>query len=91
VLNVAVPLVEGGKGVFSVAVPSTVVLPLLKVEKVTVPTPVEGVTVALNVTLTPAFTVVAVVEIEIELAVRDADHAVNKAFASIEPNPVTRS
>lgn len=89
--NVAVPLVEGGKGVFSVAVPSTVALPLLRVEKVTVPTPVEGVTVALNVTLAPKFTVVAVVEIEIELAVRDADQAVNKVFTSTEPRPLTRS
>ncbi len=91
VLKVAVPLLVGGNGVFSVAVPKTVVLPLLRVEKLTVPTPVEGVTVALKVTLAPALTVVAVVEIVIELAVREADHAVKRAFASTEPRPVTWS
>ena len=89
VVNVVVPLVEGGKGIFSIAVPNAVVLPLLRVEKLTVPTPVEGVTVALKVTLVPAVTVVAVVEIEIEVAVRDADQAVSRALASTEPKPVT--
>jgi len=91
VVNVAIPLVAGGNGVLRVAVPNATVFPLLRVEKLTVPTPVEGVTVALNVTGTPALTVVVAVEIEIELAVRDAVHAVNKAFTSTEPRPVTWS
>lgn len=66
-------------------------LPLLKVEKLTVPAPVEGVTAALKVTLVPAFTVVAEGEIVIELPVREAGHAANSVFASIEPRPVTWS
>ena len=89
VAKLAVPLFAGGNGVFRVAVPKTVVLPLFSVEKLTVPTPVEGVTVALKVTLVPAFTVVAVVEMVTELAVREADHAEIRALASMDPKPVT--
>ena len=63
----------------------------MKVEKLTVPAPVEGVTAALKVTLVPAFTVVADGESVIELPVREAGQAANSAFASIDPRPVTSS
>jgi hypothetical protein len=63
----------------------------LRVEKLTVPAPVEGVTAALKTTLVPAFTVVADGEIVIELPVRDAGQAANSTSASIDPRPVTSS
>jgi hypothetical protein len=50
--NVAVPA-ERVLGLFRVAVPKTDVEPLLVLEKLTVPTAVEGVTVAVKVTLVP--------------------------------------
>jgi hypothetical protein len=91
VVKIAVPLLVEGNGVFRLAVPRTTVLPLFRAEKLTLPTPVDGVTVALKVTLVPAVMAVAEEEIVTELAVRDAGHAVTSAFASTEPRPVTWS
>jgi len=67
-----------------------VVDPLLEVEKLTVPTPVAGVTATVKVTAAPAKTFVAEGEIVTELAVREAAHAMARALASTEPRPVTR-
>jgi hypothetical protein len=67
-----------------------VVVPLLRVEKLTVPTPVIGVTATVKFTEFPAYTFVAEGEIVTELAVREAAHAIAKAFASTEPRPVTK-
>lgn len=91
VVNAAVPLVEGGKGIFRVAVPRTVVEPLLRVEKLTVPTPVEGVTATEKVTLVPFIRLFAEGVIVIELAVREVGQALKSTFASTEPRPVTWS
>ena len=71
------------------AVPKAVVEPPLRKEKLTVPTPVEGVTVTANVTLAPIMMFVAEGETVIGLVVREADHAVKSASASTEPRPVT--
>jgi len=89
VVNIAVPVVVGGYGVFTLAVPKTVVVPLFRVEKLTAPTPVEGVTVAVKVTPVPELTVVAIVEIVTEVPVREAPQAVARALALTEPRPVT--
>src|ERR1035438_5613330 len=53
VVNVAVPVCDGGYGVFRVAVPRTVVELPLREEKLTAPTPVEGVTAVVKVTGVP--------------------------------------
>jgi len=82
VVNVAAPCER-------LAVPKAVVEPPLRKEKLTVPTPVEGVTVTANVTLAPIMMFVAEGETVIELVVREADHAVKSASASTEPRPVT--
>jgi hypothetical protein len=89
VVNVAVPVVVGGYGVLTLADPKTVVVPLFSVEKLTAPTPVDGVTVAVKVTPVPALTMVAAVEIVTELAVRELAHAVARVLALTEPRPVT--
>jgi hypothetical protein len=75
--------------VFKATAPKTVVVPPFEVEKLTVPTPVVGVTATAKETLVPTETVVEVVEIVIELAVREAAHAVASLLASTEPRPVT--
>jgi hypothetical protein len=73
------------------AVPKTVVALLFTLEKVTLPVPVAGATVAVKVTLVPAWTLVDEGLIVTELPVRaeEAAHAVNRAFMSTDPSPVT--
>jgi hypothetical protein len=50
VVKTAVPLCDCGYGVFTETVPRTVVAPLLRAEKLTAPTPVEGVTSTVKLT-----------------------------------------
>ena len=74
------------------AVPRTVVALLFTVEKVTVPVLVAGATVAVSVTLFGTCTFVDEDPSTTELPVRaeEAAHAVNSAFMSTDPNPVTK-
>ena len=72
------------------AVPKTVVVPPLRVEKLTVPTPVEGVTATVKPTLLPTATLVAEGVIVMVLEVREAAQAVARLFTSREPRPVAR-
>lgn len=73
-----------------VAVPRTVVVPPLIVEKLTVPTPLEGVTTTVKLTLVPGVTLVAEGVMVMELVVREVAQAVARFFTSREPRPVTR-
>lgn len=73
-------------------VPKTVVVPLLRVEKLTVPTPLAGVTATVKLTLVPTLTLVEeTCVIAIELPVRDPPQAVKSLLASTDPRPVTWS
>src|SRR5579863_10156815 len=90
VTSAAVPVAADGR--FSRTDPKTVVTPPLMVEKLTVPTPVVGATVAVRVTLVPTLIVPLAEDASTtELVVRaeEAAHAVNRAFMSTEPSPVT--
>ncbi len=88
--KVAVPVEAVPYGVLRVVEPSAVVVVPFSVEKATLPTPLEGVTVTENVTEVPSITVVDEGEIATELAVvRPAAQAVARLYASTEPRPVT--
>jgi hypothetical protein len=89
VVRTAVPVAADGR--FKSTVPKTVVVLLFTVENWTLPTPVDGVTVAVKVTGLLTWTLVKEGEIATELVVRalDAAQAVNSAFMSTEPRPVT--
>jgi hypothetical protein len=96
VTKVAFPVFgfDGEYGTFRVAVPKTVLeckLPLVMVAKLTMPTPLAGVTATAKLTLAPTLTLVAEGVIVIELAVREAAHAVKSVLALTEPSPVTWS
>jgi hypothetical protein len=62
----------------------------LIVEKLTVPTPLEGVTTTVKLTLVPGVTLVAEGVMVMELVVREVAQAVARFFTSREPRPVTR-
>jgi hypothetical protein len=87
VARVAVPVADVGYGTFKVAVPTGVLEPLLK--KLTLPTLVDGETVAVKVTFAPEKTFVLGVVIVTELPTREVGHAVKSASALTEPRPVT--
>jgi hypothetical protein len=70
-------------------VPRVVVVPPFRVEKLTLPTPVDGVTVTAKLKLVPIVTFVAEGETVIELAAREG-HEVARLLTSTEPRPVTR-
>ena len=79
-VNVAVPLA-------SVPDPSAVDDPLSK--KLTVPVAVEGVTVAVKVTLPPWAMLLEEGETAVVVAGREVAHAFTNALMSTEPSPVT--
>jgi hypothetical protein len=89
VVRAAVPVAAAGR--FNRTVPKTVVVLLLTLVNWTLPTPVDGVTVAVKVTLAPTWTFVDDGASTTELAVRAEApaQAVNSAFMSTEPSPVT--
>jgi hypothetical protein len=91
VARVAVPVGTAGFCKLRSAVPRSVVTPLFRVEKLTVPVLVAGVTVAVKVTLVPTWTLVAEGVIAVVEAIREAAQCVNNVFMLIEPRPVTKS
>src|SRR5271165_156216 len=82
VANVATP------GVVEVRATVAITVPLLR--KSTLPEAVDGVTVAVRVTLVPWVTEAAEGETATVLAVRVASQAVARLFMSTEPRPVTK-
>ena len=70
-------------------VPRAVVVPPFRVEKLTLPTPVDGVTVTAKLTLVPIMTFVAEGETVMELAPREG-HELARLLTSTDPRPVTR-
>ena len=81
--NVAVPLL-------SAAVPRVVVVPPFVLLKETLPVAVDGVTVAVSITLAPCAACVDGGPRDVEDVDRVPAQAVARLFISIEPRPVTR-
>jgi hypothetical protein len=92
VVNVAVPFAAEGYGVFKVAFPSAVFVPLFSVEKLTEPTTlVDAVTATANETLVPPKIVVDDGVTVSELDAREPVQVVASALAFTDPKPVTWS
>lgn len=92
VVNVAVPFAAEGYGVFKVAFPSAVFVPLVRVEKLTEPTTlVDAVTTTANEMFVPPKIVVDDGVTVIELDAREPSQVVARALAFTDPNPVTWS